>query len=125
MAVQTISPQELARLREAGKRVELIDVRTPAEFDAVHAADARLVPLDKLDPKAILAARNGPAVEPIYLICQSGARAAMRAVASQASALRRGLSASRSRIVRSACLPLRSILCCQGHWRSRRPPCES
>jgi rhodanese-related sulfurtransferase len=84
MAVRTISPQELARLRDGGKAVELIDVRTPAEFDALHAADARLVPLDRLDPAAILSSRNGSGGEPIYVICESGGRSARAAELFQA-----------------------------------------
>ena len=32
----------------AGKACDVIDVRTPAEFAGVHAASARLVPLDTL-----------------------------------------------------------------------------
>lgn len=44
----------------------LIDVRTPAEYRAVHAVGARNVPLDQLDPKAL----SGR----VYVICKSGAR---------------------------------------------------
>jgi rhodanese-related sulfurtransferase len=46
------------------------------EFAEVHAEGATLVPLDRLDPAAVLAARTGPPDEPIYVICRSGARAA-------------------------------------------------
>src|SRR5512134_3974739 len=71
---QTITPQELALLRKAsGQRVELIDVRTPVEFREVHVEFARNVPLDRLDPAAIHAERNG-SDEPLYVICRSGAR---------------------------------------------------
>jgi len=80
MSVQTIAPAELNRLieqaRQQGRSVDLIDVRTPAEFQAIHAEPARLVPLDQLDPKRLLAERNGRGEEPIYFICRSGARAA-------------------------------------------------
>jgi rhodanese-related sulfurtransferase len=71
---QTITPQELAKLgRDSGQRVELIDVRTPVEFREVHVDFARNVPLDRLDPVAIRAERNGSA-EPLYVICRSGSR---------------------------------------------------
>ena len=44
--VRTISPYELARRRQEGKVVDLIDVRTPAEYAEIHIEGARLVPLD-------------------------------------------------------------------------------
>ncbi|WP_040763608.1 rhodanese-like domain-containing protein [Novipirellula maiorica] len=73
MNVKTISPQELQRHREAGKVVELIDVRTPVEYAEIHVEGARLMPLDTLDPRAFASAGNG---EPLYVICRSGSRAA-------------------------------------------------
>lgn len=71
---QTITPSELAKLRQAGKSIELIDVRTPVEFREVHVEFARNVPLDRLDPKAIQADRNGTADQPLYVVCRSGSR---------------------------------------------------
>ncbi len=70
----TITPRELETLRREGKTIELIDVRTPVEFQEVHVDYARNVPLDRLDPKAIQAARNGSANEPLYILCRSGSR---------------------------------------------------
>ena len=35
---------------------------------------ARNVPLDQLDPKALMQARNGSNGEPLYVICKSGGR---------------------------------------------------
>lgn len=75
MTVTTITPKELEELRHGGKRVDLIDVRTPAEFREIHAEIARNVPLDRLDPKAVMEARNGSAEEPLYVICRTGNRA--------------------------------------------------
>ena len=74
MSVATITPRELEVLRQRGCRVELIDVRTPLEYREVHAAPARLVSLDRLDPKAVMEARTGARDEPLYLICRSGSR---------------------------------------------------
>ena len=51
-------------------------MRTPAEYAQVHAEGARLVPLDRLDPAAVMSAREGPPDEPLYVICKTGARAA-------------------------------------------------
>jgi rhodanese-related sulfurtransferase len=74
--MNTIKPHELNRLRQQGKTVELIDVRTPAEYGQIHVDGAKLMPLDRLDPKALLAARHGNASEPLYVVCQSGTRGA-------------------------------------------------
>ena len=57
-----------------GRKIELIDVRTPVEFREVHLEIARNVPLDQLDPKAVMQARNGSHGEPLYVICKSGGR---------------------------------------------------
>ncbi len=71
----TVTPERLQQLAEQ-RDVELIDVRTPVEFREVHAAEARSVPLDQLDPAALMTQRNGTAHEPLYVICKSGARGA-------------------------------------------------
>jgi rhodanese-related sulfurtransferase len=71
MTVTTISPTALHELCQGGPPVDLIDVRTPAEFGEVHAAFARNVPLDRLAPTV----RNGTRGEPLYFICRSGSRA--------------------------------------------------
>lgn len=72
MDVATISPAQLDRLRHEGKSVNLIDVRTPAEFREAHADLAVNVPLDRFDPRAVMG--QAPQGEPIYVICRSGAR---------------------------------------------------
>ena len=76
MSVRTMEPQAVQRLREQGRSLDIIDVRTPAEYAQVHVDGARSVPLDALDPQPLLAARNGRSDEPLYVICQSGGRAA-------------------------------------------------
>ncbi len=75
MSIQTITPQQFAELRSSDSKVELIDVRTPAEYREVHAEGTRLVPLDRLDPVALMDSRNGTKHEPLYVICRSGSRA--------------------------------------------------
>lgn len=70
----SISPAKLSELCKEGNRIELIDVRTPVEFREVHVESARNVPLDQLDPVALMQARNGSANEPLYVICKSGGR---------------------------------------------------
>jgi rhodanese-related sulfurtransferase len=77
MSVQTIAAREVFGLGQAGTPVEIIDVRTPAEFAELHAQGAKLVPLDRLNPAALMAARSGRAAQqPLYLICKVGGRAA-------------------------------------------------
>ena len=74
MSVATISPAKLAEFAREGRKIELIDVRTPVEFREVHLQIARNVPLDQLDPQALMQARNGSSGEPLYFICKSGGR---------------------------------------------------
>jgi rhodanese-related sulfurtransferase len=74
MSVPTITPLDLSARRENGDTIDLIDVRTPVEFREVHVEFARNIPLDALDPAAIVAGRNGNADQPLYVICRSGSR---------------------------------------------------
>ena len=74
MSTATISIAEMTQRCRSGDRLNIIDVRTPAEFGRVHAVGAVLVPLDQLDPTALKTLRKSPD-EPIYVICQSGVRA--------------------------------------------------
>ncbi len=69
--IASISPRELAG---HGDRVDLIDVRTPAEYRELHASPARLVPLDSLEPGAVMTSRGDAADQPLYVICRSGSR---------------------------------------------------
>lgn len=71
--VVTITPKQLLELRSRGEAVNLIDVRTPAEFGEVHVDFARNVPLDRLDPQAIAAGKAHHS-GPIYFVCRSGGR---------------------------------------------------
>jgi rhodanese-related sulfurtransferase len=72
----SISPQELAEIHSSGQSVELIDVRTPAEFREVHVPFAKNVPLDRLEARQIAAARDEGPDRPLYVICLSGGRGA-------------------------------------------------
>ena len=72
--MKTITPVQLNELRAADPGLDLVDVRTPAEFREVHVEGARNLPLDKFDAKKILASRNGSSGKPIYVICNSGNR---------------------------------------------------
>ena len=72
-SMRTISPRSLNEVYQQGEAVDLIDVRTPAEYRELHAALARLEPLERLDPAAVFGARSEPG-EPLYVICRTGAR---------------------------------------------------
>jgi rhodanese-related sulfurtransferase len=74
--VRTISVSELAALNDR-EAVELLDVRTPAEFGELHATVARNAPLESLDPHRVMQDCNGSASKTVYLICRSGNRSAM------------------------------------------------
>jgi rhodanese-related sulfurtransferase len=74
MTVSTITPTELAELIKQGRHIDLIDVRTPAEYREVHAEPARNVPLESLDPVAVQQHRGKDMQEPLYVICRSGSR---------------------------------------------------
>ena len=71
--MQTITPRQLHELLQNGKPVDLIDVRTPAEFREIHVSGARNVPLEQLDVAQLLAGRAS-AERPLYVICRSGSR---------------------------------------------------
>ncbi len=83
MSIKTITPEQFNGLR-AVSSLELIDVRTPAEFEQVHAEGATPLPLDQLDAAKFVSSRSSPQ-EAIYVICKSGGRSA-RACASLADA---------------------------------------
>lgn len=73
--VQTIQPTTLAAMMQQNPTIELLDVRTPAEYETRHATGARLEPLDRLNPAAVMTSRGSRASEPLYVICKSGGRA--------------------------------------------------
>lgn len=74
MEIATISPRDLAAMRSSGRIVELIDVRTPLEYQELHVPFARNVPLSDLEPAALVRQRGDQAEEPLYFICRSGSR---------------------------------------------------
>jgi rhodanese-related sulfurtransferase len=71
----SITPRELHRRMTDGLPIELLDVRTAVEHAALHVSGARLLSLDKLDAATFLTTRRRSDI-PLYVLCQSGARAA-------------------------------------------------
>jgi rhodanese-related sulfurtransferase len=73
--MNSVSPAELAQRLATQPQPPILDVRTPVEFDEVHVPLARNVPLDRLDPRALVEGGLIPKDQPIYLICRTGSRA--------------------------------------------------
>jgi rhodanese-related sulfurtransferase len=70
-----IQPADLAKLLEQEKNLALLDVRTPAEYEQVHVAEAKLMTLDQLNPEQLVSSGELSKEKPVYLLCQSGTRA--------------------------------------------------
>ena len=72
MSIATILPRSLFTLKQENSGLNIIDVRTPAEYAQLHIDGARLVPLDSLNPESI--GRDRGHDEPVYILCRSGNR---------------------------------------------------
>jgi len=70
----SISPREFHHRCCEGLPADVIDVRTAPEFAAAHIAGARPLPLHELDAASFI--RQRPGSEVLYVMCQSGMRAA-------------------------------------------------
>jgi rhodanese-related sulfurtransferase len=86
MSTQTISPKELYQLITQGNAINLIDVRSPAEYQEIHVDIAKNIPLDRLNNSDLGLDSNSK--QPLYVICRSGARGSQACQ----SLLRSGLS---------------------------------
>lgn len=75
MPIASITPEEAQRLLTGSTAATLLDVRTAAEFAQVHAAGARSLPLDQLEPESVKSVCKGKTGQ-LLVICKSGARAA-------------------------------------------------
>lgn len=68
-----LQAKQLQQDLQSGKRITLIDVRTPVEHEEMHIAGSQLMPLDRLDPTAVKSAASQ--ADTCVLICRSGKRA--------------------------------------------------
>lgn len=68
-----VQAKQLNQDLQSGKRVSLIDVRTPVEHDEMHISGSRLMPLDRLDADAVKS--TSAQAEQCVIICRSGKRA--------------------------------------------------
>jgi rhodanese-related sulfurtransferase len=69
----SMTPEHLQAAIAGGMPVNLVDVRTPAEFAAEHLAGAQSIPLERLDDTVVDALAR--ASSRCVLICASGRRA--------------------------------------------------
>jgi glyoxylase-like metal-dependent hydrolase (beta-lactamase superfamily II)/rhodanese-related sulfurtransferase len=70
-SVHNVSPLQLSEAAQHGK-VQLLDVRTPAEFASRRVPGSFNVPLGQIDAQALRARVD--AGQPLYVICQTGTR---------------------------------------------------
>ena len=72
--IEQITAKDLANLWRTNPDLTVIDVRTPAEYESVHARGAKLRPLHDLSADSL--SRRG---QPVYILCKSGVRATQAA----------------------------------------------
>ena len=75
MSADCMSPLQVVARIKNGEKVHLVDVRSPAEFDAVHAKGAVLCPLDTLNPRQLAQQLGLSSSSLAALLCASGNRA--------------------------------------------------
>ena len=75
----TITPGDLLALLESRPHTVLLDVRTRAEFEGVHASGARNNPLQNIAPAALAEDPSLPKETTVCLLCEKGGRASMAA----------------------------------------------
>ena len=77
---QSVAPDRVAELAEQGE-VQLVDVRTDAEYSAGHLPGARHIPFEALTARVAELDRS----RPLVLYCRSGGRSAAATQAFSAS----------------------------------------
>lgn len=75
MSFEVIPAVQVAGRIKKGEKIHLVDVRSPAEFQAVHAEGAILCPLDALNPRQLTQQLGSSTSTPVALLCASGNRA--------------------------------------------------
>jgi glyoxylase-like metal-dependent hydrolase (beta-lactamase superfamily II)/rhodanese-related sulfurtransferase len=75
-AVQSTSATQLYEALAAGK-VNILDIRTPGEFETLKVAGSINIPLDRLNPVDVISRFGANA--PLYCICQTGTRSQLAA----------------------------------------------
>jgi sulfur-carrier protein adenylyltransferase/sulfurtransferase len=71
--INAVSPTELSAELKAGKKVLLLDVREPHEYDIVHIKGAKLIPINQLAERV----SELDSADEIVAYCHTGGRSAM------------------------------------------------
>ena len=71
----TITPRQLYDRLQQGEKLHLLDVRTPAEYEAIHVPDVHLAPLGGLDATRLAGVNGFAKDQPLYILCRTGDRA--------------------------------------------------
>jgi rhodanese-related sulfurtransferase len=82
---RTIEVSDVEELLNRGNAAKIIDVRTPAEYQAMHIPGSYNVPLDQLPEHRTELAKTLQV--PVILVCRSGARAEQAAKVFDATSL--------------------------------------
>jgi sulfur dioxygenase len=85
-AVQNVSAMQLAAIA-AEESIHLLDVRTQGEFETVRVARSFNVPLDRLDPGALMQTISADST--LYCVCQTGTRSQLAVARLRASGFQR------------------------------------
>ena len=72
---EAVSVEKLAMTWENAPSIDVVEVRSPGEFNSEHIPGSRNVPLDRLSMETLFADRPDTAADGVYLVCKSGARA--------------------------------------------------
>ena len=73
--MKTIRPVELGALLENDRPVDILDIRSCSQFEAVHIEGSHWLESRDISPDTILAARELLPPEPLYLVSENGALA--------------------------------------------------
>lgn len=68
---KSVSAQELSRQLKSGTRLQIVDVRSPGEYNVGHIPGAINIPLEQVE------ARHADLQSDVVLVCKSGTRATM------------------------------------------------
>jgi len=71
----SITPRELQDRLQGGAKLQLLDVRTPAEHAEIHVPGVHLAPLDRLDAVELSSVKSFAKNEALFIFCRSGGRA--------------------------------------------------
>jgi rhodanese-related sulfurtransferase len=72
--MSSTTPNQLNSIRVTNPGAKIIDVRSPAEFEEVHAVGAINIPLDKFNPADVISQHGLSSDSPVYIICKMGGR---------------------------------------------------